>query len=246
MALYNADCINTLDCIEDVDCIIADLPYFKIVKNDFDNQWKSDAEYLEWVESVLSKAVKRLKPNGACILFASRQMQWRICSILDRLGLQEQRMIVWARKRGFNSTRGHALSSGYEPVLYWTKGSAGTFNQIKIKPRTNRPEYVTGILKNGVSLSDVWTDIPALPHNAKERVAHPTQKPVRLMERIVEMFTNSDDLVLDFCMGSGSTGVACMNLGRRFIGIEKDAEYFNLAKTRIERAAIMNGGSVHV
>ena len=91
------------------------------------------------------------------------------------------------------------------------------------------------MLKDGVSLSDVWTDIPALPHNAKEKVAHPTQKPIKLMERIVEMFTNEGDTVLDFCMGSGSTGVACKNLNRNFIGIEKDENYFNIAKTRIEK-----------
>lgn len=90
------------------------------------------------------------------------------------------------------------------------------------------------MLKDGVSLSDVWTDIPALPHNAKEKVAHPTQKPIKLMERIVEMFTNEGDTVLDFCMGSGSTGVACKNLNRNFIGIEKDENYFKIALERMK------------
>lgn len=90
------------------------------------------------------------------------------------------------------------------------------------------------MLKDGVSLSDVWTDIPALPHNAKEKVAHPTQKPIKLMERIIEVFTNEGDTVLDFCMGSGSTGVACKNLNRNFIGIEKYETYFNIAQKRLE------------
>lgn len=90
------------------------------------------------------------------------------------------------------------------------------------------------MLKDGVSLSDVWTDIPALPHNAKEKVAHPTQKPIKLMERIINIFTNEGDTVLDFCMGSGSTGVACKNLNRNFIGIEKDKNYFDITKIRLE------------
>lgn len=91
------------------------------------------------------------------------------------------------------------------------------------------------MLKDGVSLSDVWTDIPALPHNSKEKVAHPTQKPIKLMERIIEVFTNEGDTVLDFCMGSGSTGVACKNLNRDFIGIELNKEYFDIANNRINK-----------
>lgn len=69
--------------------------------------------------------------------------------------------------------------------------------------------------------------------NNRVRV-HPTQKPVDLLEYLIKTYTNENDLVLDFTMGSGSTGVACMNLNRRFIGIELDESYFNIAKNRIE------------
>lgn len=63
---------------------------------------------------------------------------------------------------------------------------------------------------------------------------HPTQKPVDLLEYIIKTYTNEGDLVLDFTMGSGSTGVACMNTNRKFIGIELDEKYFNIAKERLE------------
>lgn len=63
---------------------------------------------------------------------------------------------------------------------------------------------------------------------------HPTQKPIKLLEDLIKTFSNEDDLVLDNTMGSGSTGVACVNTGRKFIGIEKDENYFNIAKKRIE------------
>lgn len=63
---------------------------------------------------------------------------------------------------------------------------------------------------------------------------HPTQKPVALLEYLIKTYTNEGDLVLDFTMGSGSTGVACMNTNRRFVGIELDENYFNIAKNRIE------------
>lgn len=236
--LYNEDCLtqmlNLYQQSIKVDHIICDLPYFQVVKDDFDNQWKTLSDYLNWIYRTVDFAKQLLNDGGNFILFCSRQNMWRICQILDELGFEENRTIIWARKRGFNNTRGKALASGYEPILFWSKGKSNTFNNIKIKVDSDRPEYKTGILKDGVTLSDVWTDIPALPHNSKEKVNHPTQKPIKLMERIVSLFTNEGDTILDFCMGSGSTGVACKNLNRNFIGIEKDLNYFNIAKERLD------------
>ena len=65
---------------------------------------------------------------------------------------------------------------------------------------------------------------------------HPTQKPVALLEYLVKTYTNENEIVLDNCMGSGSTGIACINTNRKFIGIEKEEKYFNIAKERIEKA----------
>ena len=235
--LCHNDCIDILKNMVDnnvvVDHIICDLPYFQVIKDDFDNQWNSVESYVGWFNSLLKYIKQIIKPGGNIILFCSRQNMWRMCRMLYENGFEENRTIIWARKRGFNNTRGKALASGYEPILFWSKGKSNTFNNIKIKVDSNRPEYKTGILKDGITLSDVWTDIPALPHNAKEKVDHPTQKPIKLMERIVSLFTNEGDTILDFCMGSGSTGVACKNLNRNFIGIEKDLNYFNISKERL-------------
>ena len=235
--LYHNDCIDILKNMVDnnvvVDHIICDLPYFQVIKDDFDNQWDSVESYVDWFNSLLLYIKQIIKPGGNIILFCSRQNMWRMCRMLYENEFEENRTIIWARKRGFNNTRGKALASGYEPILFWSNGKSNTFNNIKIKVDSNRPEYKTGILKDGITLSDVWTDIPALPHNAKEKVDHPTQKPIKLMERIVSLFTNEGDTILDFCMGSGSTGVACKNLNRNFIGIEKDLNYFNISKERL-------------
>lgn len=233
--IYNEDCLEGMKKIDDelIDCIICDLPYFGVVEADFDNQWKDENDYLQWVEKLVVDYVRVLKPGGNIFLFTSRQMNRKICNILDKY-LIEKRIIIWARKRGFNNTRGYALASGYEPIAYYSKnGGESTFNNIKIKPNSKRKEYNEGMLKDGVSLSDVWTDIPALPHNSKEKTNHPTQKPISLMERIVSISTNEGDVVLDGCMGSGSTGVACLNLGRYFIGFEIDKGFYNIAKRRI-------------
>ena len=234
--LYHGDCLEVMKSIPDksVDCVIADLPYYKVVKADWDNSWNSENDYLSWVKDIVLEYKRILKENASLLLFTGRQYNRKICFILDEF-FEERRIIIWNRKRAFNNTRGKALASSYEPICYYTIGNP-TFNNIKIQSMSKRKEYTTGVLKDGVSLSDVWSDISALPHNSKEKVAHPTQKPLALMERCVKMITNEGEIVLDNCMGSGSTGVACVNANRKFIGIEKDEQYFQLAKERIETA----------
>ena len=237
MKLINNDCVETLKEMvannEMIDHVIVDLPYFQVVKDEFDNQWDNVESYVGWFNSILQYLKQIVKPGGNVLFFCSRQNMWRMCRMLAENGFEENRTIIWARKRGFNNTRGKALASGYEPILFWSNGKSNTFNNIKLKVESDRPEYKTGSLKDGITMSDVWTDIPALPHNAKEKVDHPTQKPIKLMERIVSLFTNEGDIVLDFCMGSGSTGIACKNLNRDFIGVEKDLYYFGIAKQRL-------------
>ena len=73
-------------------------------------------------------------------------------------------------------------------------------------------------------------------NRSKEKTSHPTQKPVALLEYLIKTYTNEGDVVLDNCMGSGSTGVACVNTGRNFIGIELSEEYYNIAVRRINEA----------
>lgn len=89
-----------------------------------------------------------------------------------------------------------------------------------------------------------WTNWPrdVLEIKSEGRKAHPTQKPVALMEYFIRTYTNEGDTVLDFTMGSGTTGVACKNTGRRFVGIELDPEFFQVAKARIESTTLMFAG----
>ena len=234
MELIFGDCIDEMAKMEpqSIDAIVCDLPYYRVVDDEFDNQWAIEQDYLNWVRLLIVQYSRILKPNGNIFLFTSRQYNRHICLMLDEF-FQERRIIIWCRKRSFNNTRGKALASGYEPIAYYCNGDGGTFNSIKVKPDTSRREYTDGMLKDGITLSDVWSDIHALPHNSKEKVAHPTQKPLALMERIILLGTNEGDTVLDNCMGSGTTGVACSNLNRNFIGIESNEEYFRIAEKRI-------------
>lgn len=234
--IYNEDCIKGVKKIGDgfVDCVVCDLPYFGVVDADFDNRWTSEDDYLCWVDSLTKEYERVLKPGGNIFLFTSRQMNRKICCVLDKY-FEERRIIIWARKRGFNNTRGHALASGYEPIAFYSKrGKEYTFHNVKIKPDSKRKEYTEGTLKDGVSLSDVWSDIPALPHNSKEKTEHPTQKPVSLIDRIILISTNEGDIVLDGCIGSGTTAISAIRNKRRYIGFEIDKGYYDIACERIK------------
>ena len=217
-----------------IDLIVCDLPYFKIVKESWDNQWKSLNDYLDFIEQNIIIYKRVLKDTGNIFLFTGRQYNNKISSILDKYFV-ENRIIIWSRKRGFNNTRGKALASGYEPICFYSKTQNNTFNTIKIKDEKNkRKEYTEGILKNGITLSDVWSDISALPYNAKEKVKHPTQKPIQLIKRIVEIGSNENDLVLDSFAGSCTTAMACIETKRQYICIEKDKTYIDISINRLK------------
>jgi len=231
--LVLGDCLENMKKMQSktVDCVITDIPYFQVVDDDWDNQWKNSEEYLEFIHNCIKEFDRITKDDASIIMFTGRQYNRHIALLLDKY-FEERRIIIWSRKRAFNNTRGKALASGYEPICYYTKGNP-VFNNIKIQSESKRKEYTEGTLKDGVSLSDVWSDIPALPHNSKEKVKHSSQKPIALMERCVLLCSKENDTVLDPFMGSGSTGVACKNLNRTFIGIEANKEHFELAKHRI-------------
>ena len=216
--VYNGDCLEIMKQIPDkyINHIICDLPYFQVVKNYWDNQWKTEQEYIEWIREVIIEYKRIITDNGNIFLFTGRQYNRKIATILDEYFI-EKRIIIWSRKRNFNNTRGKALSSGYEPICYYSNGENSTFNNIKLKPISNRKEYTEGILKDGITLSDVWSDISALPHNSKEKLNHSTQKPIKIIERIIEICSNENDVILDNCAGTSTTAIACINLNRNWI-----------------------------
>ena len=236
MKLLLGDCIDKLKELDDnsIDHIISDWPFFGVVKEDWDNQWNSLDEYLDWAKKVIVEYKRVIKDNGNLAIFTGRQYNRYISQILDE-HFTEKRIIIWSRKRAFNSSRGKALSSGYEPICYYTNGDKGTFNTIKIKPKTNRKIYTEGILKDGINLSDVWGDISALPHNSKEKLNNPTQKPYKLIERLVLMLSNEGDTILYNFAGSGTLGEVCVNTNRNCVLIEKEKEYFDLIKNRLDK-----------
>lgn len=220
--IYNNDYRNILPKLNKVDCIIADIPYnISFENNSWDKEFVLDVELLSFV----------LKDGGNLILFQG----WsNVCETKKELDeyFKIRNWIIYDRIKGRGSK--YNLVSTREDILWYSKGDDYTYN-----PQVSNIKKKTGGMgkKNGEEnrkLTNVWYDIPPLVPWSKERVKHPTQKPVALMERCVKLWSNENDTVLDFTMGSGSTGVACQNLNRNFIGIELDEHYFQIAKERLE------------
>lgn len=206
-----------------VDCVIADIPY-NLGKLDWDSGF--DLEYL------CPLLQKILKPNGNLIIFNGWSNIVETKLTLDKY-FTIQNWIIYDRIKGRGAKTN--LVSTREDILWYSNGTkSSTFNRVM----SNIPKKTKGMgEKNGENnrvLSNVWSDISPIVPWSKERVDHPTQKPVNLMERCINIWTNPNDVVLDFTMGSGSTGVACRNLNRNFIGIEIDSGYFEIAKERLD------------
>lgn len=236
--LINDECINAMSSIRDssIDCIICDLPYGTTkcswdVIIPFDKLWE-----------VYSRIAK---PNTAIILFGQEPFS----SLLRVSNLEDYKYdIYWEKERLTNINQvKRRVGKTVETISVFYKKQC-TYNPQMIKydgkPRSNK-------VKNGKlgKLSDCNerpvfeyhdtgfrypTQVWKFQRDCLTSNLHPTQKPLALLEELVKTFSNEGDLVLDNCMGSGTTGVACKSLNRNFIGIEKDDGYFQIAKDRID------------
>lgn len=212
------------------DLIIADPPYNECVDTEWDQQWQNDTEYLRWLEMRIAEFHRLLKSHGNLLLYCKRQLLPHIHLLCDKY-LIEQRIIIWVRRRNVDTTRGKSIASGYEPILWYSKTDDFVFNADLAKTRPSshlrhRKEYRQGgALEKGVSLTDAWTDINALPHNSKEKTDHPTQKPLQLSLRLVNLFSLPTSRVYIPFAGSGSEIEACIQLHHAWDATEINATY---------------------
>lgn len=225
--LYNDDCFTVMKQLKEegikVDTIICDPPYV-INYADWDKEFN--------VPLVIDLCYDLLKDDGNLILFQGWSNVAKTKELLDEK-FTIQNWIVWDRIKGRGAKKNFV--STREDILWYCKGNNPTYNKIY----SNIPKKTGGMgKKNGQecrALTNVWYDISPIVPWSPERNGHPTQKPLQLMERCVTIWTNEGDTVLDFTMGSGTTGEACMNLGRNFIGIEQEKQWFDIAEKRINK-----------
>ena len=248
--LLQGDCLELMKNIKDksIDMILCDLPY-----GTTSCKWDSVIPF----EPLWGHYKRIIKDNGAIVLFA----QQPFTTLLISSNINEFRHnIVWHKDKCANFL--HAKNQPRkttEDIIVFSKEGSGfvhnsknkcTYNpqMISRKPRkqmkeTKRSENIIEIRGGSCSFKQGEDFIPdkSYPENIvyfktehKNRL-HPTQKPVDLLEYLIKTYTNENEIVLDNCMGSGSTGVACINIDRNFIGMEKDEKYFEIAKDRIEK-----------
>ena len=172
-----------------------------------------------------------IKVNGAVVLFGSEPFS----SALRMSNIKNYKYDWTWMKRPVNflNAKKQPLRKTERISVFGAKtyNPQGLVNMSRVNKRTNSTETVGG---HGLSNVSEYTNYPTdVLEFIGERGLHPTQKPVALMEYLIRTYTNAGETVLDFTMGSGTTGVACKNLGRKFIGIEMDEDYFKVAEKRI-------------
>ena len=231
----NADCFDVFPFIDDksIDAIICDLPYGTTsCKWDmvipFDKLWK---EY---------KRV--IKPNGVIILTASEPF----ASYLRTSNIEMYKYDwVWEKERPSNPILANKQVLKYhEMICVFYKKQCNFFPQMRKREeknkRNNKPrKFVSGVnneVPNSVGMNETGMNDFIKPKSVlkinMERGLHPTQKPVALMEYLIKTYTKEGDLILDNCMGSGTTNLACIKLNRKSIGIEKEKQYYDIAVRR--------------
>lgn len=249
MRLMMGDCLDMMNEIKDksVDLVLTSPPYN--IGKPYESVTDM-ATYLKWQGEVIKDSFRVLKDGGSicwqvgnCIInSAVYPLDCMMFSIFTDLGLIPRNRIVWTFGHGLHCKK--RFSGRHESILWFTKGNKYKFNldSVRVPSKYPQKKHYKGEKKGelsgnplGKNPEDVWS-IPNVKHNHPEKTEHPCQFPEFLSNRIVLSLTDEGDTVMDPFMGSGTTGVSCVNNGRYFIGIEKDGEYCKIAKDRIEDA----------
>lgn len=253
--IYQGDCRDKLEMFNEktFQTIIADPPYFQVLLGeDWDNQWQTEEEYLDWTEDWIKKSGKLLKDDGLFFIFGQlgkREHLWlHVCSMATRK-MQFHDMLIWDRAVGYNE-RYDSFTPCYEMILvlrksknakpYFDKDAVRTsYDDETIKQYLKDKRYKDldarkTHLEKGKYATNILR-VPSLKGSSKEKVGHPSQKPVKLIEMLVQSATREGDFVLDPFLGSGTTALACQNLSRNFAGIEIEQKYIEIAESRLQK-----------
>lgn len=229
--------------------------------NDWDSQWENPDEYLRWTEKWLKLAYDLLKETGSIYVCISWQYSGDYQKLLEKVGFTIQNRLTWKRDKGRGSIKN--WKSMHEDIWFATKSKASyTFNidDVKVKKDVVAPYrdengdpkdwYVdsTGKKVRMTYPGNMWCDFVVpfwsmaevksyakskkSPKNTLEK--HNTQKPKELVKRCIVASSNKDDLVVDFFLGSGTTGIAARDTGRKFVGFDINILCIEMATTRLK------------
>ena len=216
--LIKGDCIDKMKEIKSgsVDLVLTDPPYNIARENNFNTMGRAGLDFGEWDKgadlfSYIDECFRVLNNNGSFVVFNDWKNLGDIARHAESLGFVTKDMIRLEKSNPMPRNRDRRYITDYECAIWFTMPKAKwVFNRQDDKYQ--RPKFVKSIDKG----------------------FHPTQKSLSLMEDLLLIHSNEDCVVLDPFMGSGTTGLACKNLNRSFVGIEMDDKYFEIAKERIE------------
>ena len=284
---YNADCIEKMQSFEDnsVDLVVADPPYWKVVGEKWDYQWKTEKDYVEWSLKWIKEVSRILRIGGTFYCFGYFRTLALLVPHLEDMGLELRQQIIL--DKGMRAVSGRATKkykifpNVTESILFIIKDNK-QFVKPFLKERqkalgltAKQINEALGVKSNGggmwsiytgknvceqfpteelwnklssildfempynkvaqtfnpqMGYTDVWTDI----NFYKEKHLHPTQKPLKLIRRLIEASSNEGDIVLDPFSGAGSTQLSSIQLKRHYIGIELDEGYYKIGLDRIK------------
>lgn len=288
--IYHSDCVDFLRKINDesVDACITDPPYWGVVEDEWDNQWKDINEYKNWCETWIKEVARVTKKSASFFIFGYSYQLSHLLPIIESYGFKfRQQIVIW---KGMKSAAGRVSSklkmfpTTTEYIHYFVKDSTnyirdllqeralekkltpkeineflgkasnggGTWSSIAGKKQKtlqeptkedweklelllgNLPSYedIVYTFNLPMGVTDVFDDIKF--YFPKGEKLHTTQKPIELMNRIVECSSNKGDLILDPFMGSASTAISCKILSRNYIGCELDDNYFQICVERLK------------
>jgi excisionase family DNA binding protein len=247
------DALNVLPSLpaNQFQMIVADPPYFQVLlEEQWDNTWQSSDEYLNWTLDWVRECKRVLKQDGLFYIFGQlgkREHVWlHTCSMLAK-EMQFHDMIIWDRAVGYNE-RYDSFTPQYEMILvlrqavnakpFFDKDAVRLpYDEDKIQSYLRDKRYKDKDarerhLRKGKYATNILR-VPSLKGSSKEKIGHPSQKPITLINQLIAASTRKGDYVLDPFLGSGTTAAAAQELGRRWVGIESNPKYVKIAQKRI-------------
>ena len=242
-ALYLGDCLELMEAMPDdsVDCIWTDPPYLlsndgvtcvagrmvKVNKGEWDRSRGVDLDH-EFNRTWLGACHRILKPSGSIWVSGTLHVYLSVGLAMQQIGYRILNDIVWEKPAPPPNLGCRCFTHSTEILLWATKATKGSRERHIFNYETMKAE------NGGKQMKNVWR-IPPPGKEEKRLGKHPTQKPLALIARCLRAATNEEDLVVDPFSGSGSTGIAALTLGRRFVGFEQDEGYAMLAARKLNR-----------
>lgn len=237
--IYNMDCLEGMKLIDDksIDCIICDLPYGQTARN----KWDSVIPF----EPLWEQYCRIVKDNAAIILFANGMFT---ADLMQSNREMWKYNLIWQKTQptGFYNAKKMPLRSHEDICIFYKKpptynpqkttGHARKVSKAEHKVNCKQSlDYGIGGLSDYDSTERYPKSVLTFAKDIQKSALHPTQKPVALIEYLIKTYTNEGELILDNCIGSGTTAVSCINTRRNYLGFEKEKEYFDIAKKRISK-----------